>query len=121
MATYFKDANLNYLWKETKGTGSLPLSFENVLTKAQNADFWLNCGFFESKAQMLQHNKNYATFKAFKENNLYTYAKRKGATGGLIYFEVSSVRPDLVLKDFIKITQPDLLPDYQLTFFDKLE
>lgn len=118
IATYFKDANLNYLWKNTNGTGSLQLSFESVLDKGKNADYWFNCGLFETKAQMQQANKHYKEFDAFTNNKLYTFAKRKGATGGLIYFELSPVRPDLVLKDLIKITQPGTLPDYELSFFD---
>jgi len=121
IATYFKDANLNYLWKDTKGTGSIPLSFESVLDKGQNADYWFSCGLFETKTQMQEANKHYKEFIPFKNNNMYTYANRKGATGGLIYFELSPVRPDWVLKDFIKITQPKSLPNYELHFFDKLK
>ncbi len=119
-ATYYKDANLNYLWKNTKGTGSLPLSFESVLDKGQNANYWFNCGLFKTKEEMIKANKHYADFSAFNNNFLYTFAKRKGATGGLMYFELSPVRPDLVLKDLIKITQPNSLPEYQLSFFDPL-
>ncbi len=121
VATYYKDANLNYIWKETEGTGSLPLSFESVLDKGQNADFWFNCGLFETKEQMQQANNHYKEFLPFKNNKLFTYAKKKGTTGGLVYFELSPVRPDWVLKDLIKITQPELLPDYQLHFYDTLE
>lgn len=121
MATYFKDANTNYLWKNTSGTGSLPLSIESVLDKATNANYWIGCGLFKTKKELINSNKYYQYFNAFKQNNTYTYANKKGATGGLIYFENSPVRPDLVLKDIIKITNPDLFPDYRLTFFDKLK
>ena len=33
-AQFLQDANLNYLWKDTKGKGSLSLSFESVFDKA---------------------------------------------------------------------------------------
>ena len=121
IATYFKDANTNYLWKDSKGSGSLPLSIESVLDKAQNANFWVGCGLFENKEDMLKTNQYYNSFTAFKENNIYTYAIKKGATNGLIYFETSPTRPDLVLKDIIKITNPGLLPNYKLTFFEKMK
>ena len=120
-AQFFKDANLNYLWKDTKGTGSLPLSFEAVLDKAQYADLWLGCGLYEKKEQLLAGNKHYTNFDAFANDNIYTIAKNKGATGGLKYFEFAPIQPNLVLKDLIKISQPNLLPDYELTFFRKLE
>ena len=40
-AFFLKEANGNYLWKDSKGTGSLALSFESVLDKAKDADFWM--------------------------------------------------------------------------------
>lgn len=120
-ASFFKDANLNYLWNDTKGTGSLPLNLENVLEKAKNADYWLGCGMAATKKQLLGTNKHYSQFAPFKSNTVYTIASKKGPTGGLIYYEQSPIHPDLVLKDLIKITQPDVLPNYQLTFFEKIK
>ncbi len=120
VASFLKDANLDYLWKDTKGKGSLSLSFESVFEKAQNADFWIAPGYFSSKEQMLKNNPHYATFKAFKNGNIYTPVTKKGATGGVLYYELATVRPDLVLKDLIKITHPNILPNYQLTFFEKM-
>ncbi len=121
IASFFKDANLNYLWKETKGTGSLQLSFESVLEKGQHADFWFNCGLYETKAQLTTANTHYKEFDAFTNNNIFSIGHNKGETGGLIYFEVAPLRPDLVLKDLIKITHPNLLPDYELTFYKEVE
>ena len=121
VATFLKDANLNYLWENTKGKGSLSLSFESVLDKAQNADFWIAPGYFSSKKQLLKSNKHYAKFKAFKNDNIFTPTTKKGKTGGVIYYELGPTRPDLVLKDIIKITNPKLLPEYELTFFERME
>jgi len=118
---FLKDAYSNYLWKETIGKGSLSLSFETVLDKAQNADFWIGPGQFTSLNAMLDSNDNYKHFKAFKNKTVYSFSSKKGATGGVIYYELASNRPDLVLKDLIKITHPELLPDYQLYFFEKLK
>lgn len=121
VAQFLKDANLNYLWKNSKGKGSLSLSFESVFEKAKNANFWITPGYFSSKEQLLQSNQIYAEFNAFKNNNIYTPSNKKGKTGGVIYYELASTRPDLVLKDIIKITNPDLLPSYKLTFFEKMK
>ncbi len=121
VATYFKEAKYNYIWKGTKGTGSLPLSLETVLDKGKEADYWIGTGLFETKEQLKSANKNYVNFAPYQKNSIYTMATKKGATGGLIYFELSPVRPDLVLKDMIKIANPDLLPDYKLTFFEKMK
>lgn len=121
IATCFKDANTNYLWKNTKGNGSLPISIESVLDKGKDANFWIGCGLFESRDDLLRSNQYYNSFTAFKDRQIYTYANKKGATGGLIYFEKSPTRPDLILKDILKITNPDLLPNYTLTFFEKMD
>lgn len=59
--------------------------------------------------------------KAFKERNVYSFSSKKGATGGAIYYELAPNRPDLVLKDIIKITHPELLEDYELQFFERLK
>lgn len=121
VATFLKDANLNYLWKNTQGKGSLSLSFESVFDKGANADFWIAPGYFTSKKQLLQSNTLYANFKAFKTNNIYSPNLKTGKTNGVIYYELAPTRPDLVLKDIIKITNSSLLPNYKFTFFDKIE
>ena len=121
VAQFLKDANLNYLWKDSKGKGSLSLSFESVFDKAKNANFWITPGYFSSKEQLMQSNQIYAQFDAFNNNKIYTPINKKGKTGGVIYYELASMRPDLVLKDIIKITNPDLLTDYKFTFFEKMK
>ena len=121
VAQFLKDANTNYLWKDSKGKGSLSISFESILDKGKNADIWIAPGFFRNKKQMLSRNKNYQTFTAFKNDKLYTFANNVGETGGTIYFELGPTRPDLVLKDIIKITHPELLIDYTPTFFSKMD
>lgn len=120
VAQFLKDANLNYLWKNSKGKGSLSLSFESVYDKGANADFWIAPGYFSSKEQLLNSNQLYKKFKAFRNDLIYTPSTKKGKTGGIIYYELASTRPDLVLKDIIKITNPDLLPEYKFTFFEKM-
>ncbi|PTM08257.1 MAG: ABC transporter substrate-binding protein, partial [Bacteroidetes bacterium] len=47
-AQILKDANVNYLWSESEGNGSLALSFESVLEKAKNADLWLSPSYYSS-------------------------------------------------------------------------
>ena len=113
VATFFKDANFNYLWKETKGKGSLSLSFESVFDKGQNAELWLSPAHYTSKEQLIKSNPLYAEFNAFKNNTIFSPITLKGKTGGIIYYELAPTRPDLVLKDLIKITNPDLLYNIQ--------
>ncbi len=121
MAQFINDAGGNYLWSDTQGTGSLSLSFEAVFEKAMDADFWIGPSEFNSFDQMLVANKHYGQFKAFQQKQVYSYSMKKGATGGLIFYEEASNRPDLVLKDLISIFHPNALPDYQPTFIEPLK
>ena len=119
VAQLLKDANSQYLWGSNSDRGSIKISLESVLLKAKNADFWLAPGFYDSRAQLAK-NKHYQEFKAYKTDQIYSFTNKKGKTGGLLYFELAPQRPDLVLKDLIHIFHPDLLPNYQNTFFEKL-
>ena len=115
------EAGGNYLWSTTKGTGSLSLPFEKVLETAVNADVWIGPAQFGSLKEMTDNNAHYKEFKSFKEGRVYSYSSKKGATGGVIYYELAPNRPDLVLKDLIKILHPNLLPSHELFFFEQLK
>lgn len=121
MAQFLKDANATYLWENNLNTGSLSLSFESVYDQAQNADFWIGPGQFLDYETMKNTNSAYADFKAFETQQAYTYSKVKGATGGLLFYELAPNRPDMVLKDLIHILHKDALPSYTPYFFKPLE
>ena len=120
-ALFLKDAQSKYLWSDSKGTGSLSLPFETILDKAQKADYWISPGDFSSLNEMNESNPHYKEFNAFKNKKVYSYSVKKGAKGGIMYFELSPTRPDWVLKDLIKIFHPELLPNHELFFFQKLD
>ena len=110
-----EDAGGDYHFKNEKSTGSLPLSFEVVLDKMVDADYWMG-----PRAQSLEElgmmDERYKLFKAFKEGKVYTFNKRVSENGGNDYWESGMTRPDLILKDMIKIFHPDLMPDHELYY-----
>lgn len=118
---FIKEAKGSYLWAETTGTGSLSLSFETVFEKAKNAEFWFTSGQFSTLEAMTNANPHYNQFKAFQNKNVYSFTRKKGEKGGVLYYELAPNRPDLVLKDLVKILHPELLKNYQLYFFEKLQ
>lgn len=120
VAQFMKDAKADYLWATLDGTGSLGLSFETILDKAKKANFWIATGSFKSLTELEKANPHYNQFDAFTNKNIYTFEGKMGATGGTIFYELSPSRPDLVLRDYIKIFHPELLPDYTFTFAQKL-
>jgi len=120
VAQFLKDANTNYLWSDTKGKGSLSLNFESVYEKGQHADYWIAPGYYTSLDQLKNANQHYTEFDAFKSKNIYSFANKKGDNGGVLYYELAPIQPHIVLKDIIKVIHPDLLPDYQSFFLEKL-
>ncbi len=120
VAEFMKDAHANYLWADLKGTGSEGLSFEKVLDKAKTANVWIASGSFKTLEELQKANPHYSEFDAFTNKNVYSFEGKLGATGGTVYYELAPSRPDLVLKDYIKIFHPDLMTNYEFTFASKL-
>ena len=122
MAHFLEDAGANYIWKDENKSGSIPLNFEEVYIKAKNADFWVNLFInINSKKDLLAFDERYNLFKAYKIGNLYNNTKISNTKGYSDYWESGMSNPDELLKDFIKIFHPDLLPEHQLKYYKKIE
>lgn len=119
-ARILENAGAIYIFADQSGTGSLQLNYEYVLDRGLETDFWIGSSDFADLKTMGNSEPRYQAFRPWKNGQVYTYTAKKGATGGLEYFELGYVRPDLILKDLIKILHPDLLPDYELYFYQKL-
>ncbi|MCF1751213.1 ABC transporter substrate-binding protein [Mariniradius sediminis] len=120
-AKLLESAGADYLFSNIEGTGSAELSYEYVLDRAMDADVWIGVADFPSLEEMGAADRRYQDFKAFQTGEVYTYALKKGPTGGLEYFELGYLRPDWILKDLIKVLHPELLPDYQPYFYQKID
>lgn len=120
-ARILENAGGSYIFSEQSGEGSLQLNYEFVLDNGLETDFWIGSADFADLKAMGDSEPRYQAFTPWKNGRVYTYTAKKGATGGLEYFELGYVRPDLILKDLIKILHPELLPNYELYFYQKLE
>lgn len=120
-AQILQNAGGDYVFADQSGSGSLQLNYEFVLDRAAEAEVWIGSADFPDVKTMGSSEPRYQNFQAWKSGQIYTYTAKKGATGGLEYFELGYVRPDLILKDLIKILHPELLPEYELYFYQKLE
>ena len=118
---FIEDANADYIYKDSSGSGSMALAFESVLNDAHDATFWVAPGQFGSFKQLMESSAHYNLFKAVKNKKVYTYTNTIGPTGGVLYYELGPTRPDLILKDLINIFHPHLLPGYEPVFFKPLE
>ncbi|MBX2897801.1 MAG: ABC transporter substrate-binding protein [Cyclobacteriaceae bacterium] len=120
-ARLLKDASTYYLWSDTESNGFLEVSFESVYEKAKQADLWIGVGSFASLAEIEAAEKRYTLFNPFGNKQIYSYNARKGAKGGSEFLELGYLRPDLILKDLVKIAHPELLPEHEFFFHKKLD
>ncbi|EIM78704.1 ABC transporter substrate-binding protein [Nitritalea halalkaliphila LW7] len=112
-----RDAGGHYLFEELKGAGSQTLSFEQVLDRALDADIWLGPSDIPSLAALALSDQRYTYFTPFKTQKVFSFGLKKSATGGLPYFEIAYLRPDLILEDLMRIFGGESLPEEQMHFY----
>lgn len=115
---FYRDAGADYLFKDDRHSGSVPLSFETVFDRGQKADFWLikyNQTIDKTYRALEKEYAPYAGFNAFQKKKIYGCN-----TNYIAYYEEIPYHPDLFLKDLIKIFHPTLLPEHSLRFFTNL-
>jgi iron complex transport system substrate-binding protein len=122
LARFLADAGADYLWAGEGGTASMPLSFETVYERAAEADFWLpNTTTFHSISDVLAQNERYGDFAAVQNGQVYNNTGSLSEFGGNDYWQTGIANPDLVLADLIAIFHPQLLPEHELRFYQRLE
>lgn len=117
-ARIYADAGANYVFAEDAHSGSVPLAFETVFDKGQDADYWLikyNQATDKTYRELKQDFAPYAGFRAFKERRIYGCN-----THHIPLYEDYPFHPDWLLKDLIKIFHPTLLEGYELKYFTNL-
>lgn len=113
-AQLFKDAKCAYFYSNTKGTGSLALTLEEVLKNNVTASIWINPGMASLDA-LKRANPKAIYFDAFKNKQVYCYTKK-----GNYFWEMSAIEPQKVLSDIIEITHSDGKTGKKLYFYSKL-
>lgn len=120
-AQAFADAGSNYLWATNDSPGGVPLDFEVILNKAANADIWLNPGAYKTRASLLTLDSRFTGFRSFREGTIFNNSLRVNAHGGNDMWERGINHPEEVLADLIKIFHPELLPEHEFIYYEKLK
>lgn len=119
VATMHADAGADYIFKDEEGGGVTSLSFETVLDRAVDADFWLlkyNAPAPMTYDDIEAENPRYKAFGAFGRRSVYACN-----TAATTYYDDIALHPDAILADFIHIYHPDLLPDHKLKYYFPLK
>ncbi len=120
MAKLYADAGAEYLYANDTTSGSLALSVETVLVNFSKSDIWLNCNF-NSISDLVNADSKHKLFKPVTYKEVYNFNKRMLPSTANDFWESAVARPDLILSDVIAILHPELLPNYELVYAEKLK
>lgn len=119
MAHLLNDAGAEYQWRNESTSGTIALSFEEVLDQAENCDFWLIKYYTPENMtykELANNYANYSLFSAYKNRNIYGCNTMK-----VPYYRELPIHPDYLLKDLVWIFHPELMPiDYQPKYYHKM-
>lgn len=104
MATIIADAHGGYAFADDKHSGSLALSFEQIVDKAGQSDVWafkVSGSSPMTKADLLAEFPRYDVLKAFRTGQIY-----ECQSSVVPYFEEIGFRPDYLLREMIQLLHP---------------
>ena len=119
MANLIADAGGEYKWADNNSSSFLPLSFESVFDKAEDADIWLIKNFTPQDMtykSLEKEYKPYSYFKAFRDQNIW-----QCNTSYATYYEDIPIHPDWVLQDLGTIFHPELFKEYENKYYKKMK
>jgi len=117
-ASFLEAAGSVNVLKDDGPTHAVGMNNEKLLDLAKEADIWLVNSTSDTNWPPASY---LSSFKAYRNQQVYHYQKRtRHEHNAYDWYETPEVRPDLVLADLVSIFYPDILPDHQLIYFDKV-
>lgn len=114
-AQLMRDAGGRYVFDTEEHVSAVPLSFEQVLKKASQAQIWFNPDW-TSRAAALAQDSRYPLFAAFK-GQIWKYDLARNQDGLYGIYEEGAGRPDLQIQDMIQILHPKLGLNRPMQFY----
>lgn len=116
-----RDAGGDYIYPKNTSHSSVAIGLETAYGLIREADVWLNTGRVTSLEELLAVDEKFSDAKAVREKKVYNNNLRLTPGGGNDYWESGCVRPDVVLRDLIRILHPELLEEGDLYYYRHLE
>lgn len=116
-----RDAGGDYIYPKNTSHSSVAIGLETAYGLIREADVWLNTGRVTSLEELLAVDEKFSDAKAVREKRVYNNNLRLTPGGGNDYWESGCVRPDVVLRDLIRILHPELLEEGDLYYYRHLE
>lgn len=113
-----RDAHAKYIFADDEHSGSLALSPEQIIAKGNKIDVWAFKYFGGkplSRQELLKEYQGYQTLSAFKSKNIY-----ECDTSTQPFFEVTSFHPEVLLREFILMSHPQVKQWGKCRFYRKM-
>jgi iron complex transport system substrate-binding protein len=114
-AKLLKDAHVRYQYADTKGTGSLPLTLEKILSDNLDTEHWINPGF-PTKEKLFAFHPKLKYLGPVTKNKIFDFSK-----SGNRYWELSAIEPQKILSDYLSIFHPTEFPKENLYFYQEVK
>ena len=115
-----EDAGGEYIYPQNSSSSSTPISLEEALLLAGEADFWLNLGQISTLDELRNAVPRFAEVEAVRQRRIYNNNRRTSRSGGSDFWESGAVRPDVILQDLVKILHFEA-PTDSLYYYKRIE
>lgn len=106
-----RDAGGVFVYDKNSGNTSLAVDLEETYLLASHADVWINVGVANSLDEVARMCPKFTDIRCFRSGEVYNNNARTTAAGGNDYYESAVVNPDIVLRDLVKISFPELVKE----------
>ena len=109
LAGIMKDAGMDYIYAQEKGTASLSLTLERVSKDERKCAVWINAEA-KSLSELNTINSKLTSFQVVQKGRVYSYMHQTS-----FFWEMNAIHPDWLMEDLIKIghDQPGHLHFYK--------
>lgn len=114
-AILLQDAQVDYVWANTEGTGSVFYPLEKVMADNAQTEYWINTGVGTMDG-LLDRQGKVEFLNPVKLNRVYDYSN-----AGNYYWEEAAIAPDKVLSDYILLFHPALKPSEKFHFYHQVK
>lgn len=118
MAKLIEDAGGRYVFADDTSTGSFQIrDLERLVVAARDAKVWIQASInYHSLADIAADDPRLAALPAAHSGQVWVPDALKGPNGGVQFYELGNMRPDLVLMDLISILHPERAGNYERVF-----
>ncbi|PXA90861.1 ABC transporter substrate-binding protein [Nostoc sp. 3335mG] len=118
VARLIADAGGRYVFADEGSTGSFQIhDFERLMVAAREAEVWIQASdHYRTLADIAADDPRLAALPAAQAGQVWIPDALKGPNGGVQFYELGAMRPDLVLMDLISILHPEKAPGHTRVF-----